>query len=155
MEEEKMNLEGRILNYHKYYDSLDDRKIFNFDENPQRLIVKNYSLRNRDKLLYTKYLNTFYPESEEMELQKFDAELLSLKRFGKDELAKWLEENKITLLQSDINSTDKDAIFNVIKILPGHDINKYLRKDDLVLNYISAVDVLALPFPIWVNIKLA
>ncbi|KKX50008.1 hypothetical protein [Sphingobacterium sp. IITKGP-BTPF85] len=60
MEEEKMNLEGRLINYQEYYEALEQPKTFSFDYSPQRLIIKNYTLRNKDKSLYAKFLNTFF-----------------------------------------------------------------------------------------------
>lgn len=154
MEEEKMNLEGRILNYNEYYEALDNPKPFNFDYSPQRLIFKNYALRNRDKPLYSKFLETFFPDKVEVELLNFDKELLYLKRFDKDELAKWLIDYNVRLLQSDINVTDKDAIFKVATVLPEENLDSYLIKDDLILNHILPLDVLEFPYPVWVNIKL-
>lgn len=154
MEVEKMNLEGRLINYQEYYEALEQPKTFSFDYSPQRLIIKNYTLRNKDKSLYAKFLNTFFPDKEEEELLNFDKELLYLKRFGKDELARWLIDYNVRLLQSDINSTDKDAIFKVVAIPAEDDVDNYLAKDDLILHHILPLDVLEFPYPVWINIKL-
>jgi hypothetical protein len=154
MEEEKINLETRILNYGEYYEAQASHKSFNFDYHPQRLIFKNYALRTQDKSLYAKFLNTFFPDKEEEELLIYDKELLYLKRFDKDELARWLIDYNVRLMQSDINSTDKDAIFKVIAIPADDNADNYLTKDDLILNYILPLDVLEFPYPVWVNIKL-
>lgn len=154
MEEEQMNLEARIINYNEYYEAAKDPKPINFDYNPQRLIFKNYALRNRNKSIYTKFLETFFSEKVEEELANFDVDLSYLKRFGKDELAKWLIDYNVRMLQSDINATDKDAIFKVIAVSPQENLDSYLIKNDLILNHILPLDILEFPYPVWLNIKL-
>jgi len=61
MEEDKLNMDTRIIAYDKHYGFVENPNDFNFEYNPHRLIVKNYALRKNDRKAYESYLTTFFP----------------------------------------------------------------------------------------------
>lgn len=154
MDVQQNNMEKRITLYNDYYGFLENPSNFNFDTNPHRLIIKNYALRTGDKALYEFYLKAVFPDGAIEELHNFDAELCYLKQMGREQLALWLIDNKVKVLQADINTTDKDAIFEAVSIPDDVHIETYLNNQKgLVLNYIAPSELIKFPYHVWVNTR--
>lgn len=156
MNEDKINMETRILAYDKHFGFVENPDGFNFEYNPHRLIVKNYSLRTGDRSVYESYLNCFFPHLTELELKTFDDEIKYIRHFHNEELARWLASNDVKVVESDISSTDPDTIFRMIYVHHSEDPDMYVIEDeDFILNRILPRDLIKSPNKTWVNIKLA
>jgi hypothetical protein len=141
MEEEKNNMDARIILYNQHY---------GFLENPT--IIKNYALRNKDRKIYENYLNDFFPNEAVQELANFDAEIPHVVALSNKDLSVWLLENHVKLLQSDINETDKDAIFKVMPIAEGENPDAYLEEEGgFILKNISPLKIIDFPYSVWLN----
>ncbi|MNL11590.1 hypothetical protein D3C87_1324300 [compost metagenome] len=155
MEVQQNNMGKRITLYDEYYGFLENPSKFNFDTNPHRLIIKNYALRTGDKTLYEFYLKEVFPDQAIEELHSFGEDINYIKQMGREELALWLINNKIKILQSDINTTDKDAIFRIVPVSDTEDPNIYLMEQDgLILNNIAPSELIKFPYHVWINTKL-
>lgn len=152
MEEEKNNMEARIILYNQHYGFLENPTNFSFDRHPHRLIIKNYALRNKDRKIYENYLNDFFPNEAAQELANFDSEITHVVALSNKDVSIWLLENHVKLLQSDINETDKDAIFKVLHIADGENPDAYLEEEGgFILKNISPLKIVDLPFRVWLN----
>lgn len=152
MEEEKNNMDARIILYNQHYGFLENPTNFNFDRHPHRLIIKNYALRNNDRKIYENYLHDFFPSEAPQELANFDAEILQVEALSGNELSIWLMEHNVKLLQSDINDTDKDAIFKVVPLAEGENPEAYLTEEGgFILKNISPLKVIDFPYRVWIN----
>ena len=152
MEEEKNNMDARIILYNQHYGFLENPTNFSFDRHPHRLIIKNYALRNKDRKIYENYLNDFFPNEAVQELANFDAEIPHVVALSNKDLSVWLLENHVKLLQSDINDTDKDAIFKVMPIAEGENPDAYLEEEGgFILRNISPLKIIDFPYPVWLN----
>ena len=155
MDVQQNNMEKRITLYNEYYGFLENPGNFNFDTNPHRLIIKNYALRTGDKSLYEFYLKAVFPDCTIDELHNFDAEVCYLKQMGREQLALWLIDNKVKVLKADINTTDKDAIFEAVSIPDDAHIETYLsNQKGLILNYIAPSELIKFPYHVWINTTL-
>lgn len=156
MENEIINKDTRINLYNAHYGFLENPKAFDFDNNPQRLIVRNYALRNKDKATYVRYLDDFFPEQVIKESERFDLDRQSIKQYSNEEARIWMKENNVRILRSDINYTDQDAIFSVVTIADDEDVAMYLFDDDgFILNTIEPADVLKTHSKIWIDNRLS
>ncbi|MEN5054399.1 hypothetical protein [Sphingobacterium kitahiroshimense] len=156
MQDDKLNMETRIIAYDKHYGFVENPKTFNFEYNPHRIIVKNYALRTGDKAAYNKYLDTFFPELTEIELKNFDTEVKYIKALDNEELARWLASNDIKVVESDISADDPDAIFKMVDVSDSEDPDMYvIEEEDFILNRILPRTLIKTPNKTWVNIKLS
>ncbi|MNY20897.1 hypothetical protein D3C86_1544110 [compost metagenome] len=61
-------------------------------------------------------------------------------------------EHNVKLLQSDINDTDKDAIFKVVPLAEGENPEAYLTEEGgFILKNISPLKVIDFPYRVWIN----
>lgn len=156
MDQDKINMETRILAYDKHYGFVETPKTFNFEYNPHRLIVKNYALRTGNRTAYNQYLDTFFPELVQIELKSFDTEIKYIKAFNNEELASWLASNDIKVVESDISAEDPDAIFKMVYVPYSENPEMYvIEEDDFILNRILPRHLIQTPNKTWVTIKLA
>lgn len=154
MEDEKLNMDTRILAYNEHYGFIENPQEFNFDFNPHRLIVKNYALRTADKATYNKYLDSFFPEKTEFELKNFDVDLKGIRQYDNKAVLEWLVSNEIKVVESDINCDDPDAIFKMVHVPDSEDPIMYVFEDeDFILNRMLTRDFLKMPNKMWINIK--
>jgi hypothetical protein len=155
MEVQQNNMGKRITLYDEYYGFLENPNKFNFDINPHRLIIKNYALRTGDKILYEFYLKEVFPDRAIEELHSFDKDINSIQKMGREELALWLIDNKVKVLQSDINTTDKDAIFRIVPVSDTENPDTYLlQQEGLILNNVAPSELITFPYHVWINTKL-
>ena len=99
-------------------------------------------------------INTFIHDNID-ELYNFDAEVCYLKQMGREQLALWLIDNKVKVLKADINTTDKDAIFEAVSIPDDAHIETYLsNQKGLILNYIAPSELIKFPYHVWINTTL-
>ncbi|MGA6117410.1 hypothetical protein [Sphingobacterium anhuiense] len=156
MDQDKLNMEARVIAYDKHYGFVENPQDFNFKYNPHRLIVKNYALRTGDKATYNKYLDTFFPDLTEIELKNFDVEIKYIKAFNNEELARWLASNDIKVVESDISAEDPDAIFMMVDVSDSEDPDMYvIEEEDFILNRILPRNLIKTENKTWVNIKLS
>ncbi|UZJ64774.1 hypothetical protein OKW96_20995 [Sphingobacterium sp. KU25419] len=74
---------------------------------------------------------------------------------GREELALWLIDNKVKVLQSDINTTDKDAIFRIVPVSDTENPDTYLlQQEGLILNNVAPSELITFPYHVWINTKL-
>lgn len=156
MENEKINMDARILQYNLHYGFMENPMMFNFEYNPHRLIVRNYALRNNQMDVYKSYLLNFFPDRAAKELEQFRVDILHLKYFNKDEASKWLMRQDVKVLQSDINADDEDAVFNIVYLSDQDDIKPYLNEDhdDFILSLSSPNQVLKTRKKIWLDTRI-
>ncbi|MEN5379260.1 hypothetical protein [Sphingobacterium kitahiroshimense] len=154
MEEDKLNMDTRIIAYDKHYGFVENPNDFNFEYNPHRLIVKNYALRKNDRKAYESYLTTFFPELAAIELKNFDTEVNYIRHFDNEELAAWLASNDIQVVESDISFSDPDAIFKMVYVPESESPTSYVvKEEDFILNRILPGDLIKEPNKTWINIK--
>lgn len=155
MENERINMDARILQYNLHYGFMENPMMFNFEYNPHRLIVRNYALRNHQPTVYEKYLLDFFPDRAKQELNQFENDLLHLRSFNKDDASKWLFRQDVKVLKSDINADDQDAVFNIVFLSDQDDASLYLGNDndDFILNHACPNQVLKTRDKIWLDIR--
>ncbi|UIR54811.1 hypothetical protein LZQ00_11035 [Sphingobacterium sp. SRCM116780] len=150
MENEKINMDARILQYNLHYGFMENPKMFKFEDHPHRLIVRNYALRNKDKEVYEKYLLDFFPDRATKELKQFDEDLQHLKYMDREEGIKWLVKQNVKVLQSDIHGEDPDAVFSMIHISQKDDV-QLIDNEGFILNNVEADKLLKTHDHIWLD----
>lgn len=156
MENEKINMDARILQYNLHYGFMENPMMFNFEYNPHRLIVRNYALRNNQIKVYKSYLLSFFPDRAIKELEQFEVDSLHLKYFSREEASILFMRQDIKVLQSDINAGDQDAVFNIVFLSDQDDVIPYLNvdNDDFILSHICPNQVLKTRNKVWLDTRI-
>lgn len=154
MQDDKLNMETRLIAYNEHYGFIENPDEFNFHYNPHRLIVKNYALRTGDKGIYKHYLEAFFPEQAASEFENFDEEIKYIRNYDNDALFVWLESENVKVVESDINCDDPDAIFKMVDVPDNEDPVLYvLEEEGFIYNRMLTRDFFKMPNKKWINVK--
>ncbi|MFD1772173.1 hypothetical protein [Sphingobacterium suaedae] len=106
----------RIQRYNERYKFLNGQTSYGFDFNPERLIIRNFALRTGDRGIYEEYLTTRFPSEASFELEQFDLIKTNLLRLNTYEAERFLKDQRINLLRSDIWYQEDDSIFTALRV---------------------------------------
>lgn len=146
-----MELIKRLDKYNSHYGFLENSTDFSFEIHPERIIIRNDALRTGDRKLYANYLQQKFPEQAATALQSFDNTASRLLKCTKTEAVQLFARYGVNILQSDISTQEKDAIFKAL-IIPEDELSDQHENTDekLIHNCVRPEAVLDRPY-IWID----
>lgn len=146
-----MSIEERLEDYNSIYGFKNDTRKYSFENNPERIIVRNTALRERDAEVYASYLRKNYPASLEREMEQFHKSLSDTRQLTMDEATDFFDTHGIIVVQSDIAQFEDDAIFTP-KIFSQSEADALIEQslDNPMLQYI-ALDIINNRDKIWID----
>lgn len=109
-----MKLEERLDFLDKHFGFRENPEQFSFKLDPRRVAYRNEALRTGNRDLYVGYLADKYPNEMEAELEDYDK--VKLERVDVANAGSIFRQNKINLLEADLDFSDPDAIFTMMVV---------------------------------------
>ncbi len=133
-----MSTEERLHDYNTIYNFKDDPDRYSFEKNPERIIIRNSAIRERNSDLYLRYLTRAYPASIEREMEQFGKSLSDTALLSITDAQVFFDSHGVILVQSDIAHVEDDAIF-VAKIVSQSEADALVQQSasDPLLQYLK------------------
>ncbi|KGE12851.1 hypothetical protein [Sphingobacterium deserti] len=146
-----MEWKERLWGFNAIYGFYENPQIFNFEFNPERLIVRNLALRTANRQLYKDFLYDNYPFHLRAELKKFDRVANNLLKLTAADAARFFESNEVNVVCSDLDYREESAIYTALSVEEG-ELKSFMRNVDknLVENYVLPEQLVNRTF-LWID----
>lgn len=111
-----MEWKERLWGFNRAYGFYVNPQKFNFEFNPERLLLRNLALRTSNWSIYKDFLMDKFPFHVKGELQKFGRVAENLLKLNTFEAARFFARQKVNMLRSDLDYREDTAIFKALHV---------------------------------------
>ena len=146
-----MEWKERLWGFNAIYGFYENPQIFNFEFNPERLIVRNLALRTANRQLYKDYLYDKYPFHLKTELEEFDRVADNLLKLTAADAARFFDEKEVNVVCSDLDYREDSAIYTAMQV-EENELASFMQNVDrnLVENYVLPEQLINRTF-LWID----